>query len=299
MIILVFEKTIDGVCSVAENIKRRFPINTQVYVSSKISKDSLQKYNHPPLITGGWLFCCMSTVKIDILRTLVRIPGNNTILIEVQSSIILTSTKELLDSLHTDYKFIDNHKPPIETVSAYIKTQLPGTTDDVAGYLYNRYNGYMPDIVITVDTLKQFNFVTKDTIRKYGVPRNKYALYDLADCLLGVQTKITYEQAISIIYDYQYAFPKLLKYLKGVIDEYILVFTELEHGHPTYYDMKISNKTIAAMQPYRVQKIINNYNSVSMESLLYLQCRLDRLKTQRFTIYKLIALLQIYNRRSA
>ena len=126
--------------------------------------------------------------------------------------------------------------------------------------------------------------------------RHEHTLYELADYLVGINSKITYEDAIKVVYDYQFASQYLLKYLIGMIDACITVFDKMSLGSLTVEEVASGDKGLAAMAPYRIQQIMDGYESVSLEKLYYLKIRIDSIRQERFSLVRLIALLQL-NRR--
>lgn len=296
MILVVLEKTIDDICSVVGEIKKKYPPTAQVYITKKTTQSSLSRYTHPPLITGGWVFLCHSGISSTMVQALERLVGKNVILFSPTNSTELLSVENTLQQANVPYKIVDNHKPDVGKVIKYVQSELPGTTEDVAKYIYKRYGGYMPDIVVTVDALKRFSPITIYTVRRYGVERHEHTLYELADYLVGINSKITYEDAIKVVYDYQFASQYLLKYLIGMIDACITVFDKMSLGSLTVEEVVSGDKGLAAMAPYRIQQIMDGYESVSLEKLYYLKIRLDSIRQERFSLVRLIALLQL-NRR--
>ena len=295
MILVILEKTIDDICSICNEIKKKYPIASHVYINKKTTQSSLSRYTHPPLITGGWVFLCDFKVNSVIVQLLNKFNGKNIILFPVSSTHELLVVKDTLQQADTPYKIVDNRKPDIKRVVKYVQEELPGTTDDVAEYIYKRYGGYMPNIVVTVDSLKRFSKVTPYMVRKYGVEKHEHTLYELADYLVGTSNKLTYHDAVQVIYDYQFASQYLLKYLNSVIDCYIRVFDKIASGIVTVEDIASGDKDLANTAPYRIQQMMNAYDQVSLEKLYYIKVRLDNIKQDRFSLIRLIAILQLSN----
>lgn len=296
MIFVVLENTIDEICSVAGEIKKRYPATAQIYVNKKTTQGSLSRYAHPPLITGGWVFLCDSRISSTMVQALSRLEGKNIILFTPTNTAELLVVENMLQQANLPYKIVDNHKPSCDKVVKYIQQELPSATKEVAKYIYKRYGGYMPNIVVTVDSLKRFSSVTAYTVRKYGVARHEHTLYELADYLIGVNTKLAYEDAVRVVYEYQFASQYLLKYLSNTVDVYVSVFNKLAAGAITVDEVVAGDKALSGLAPYKVQQIMDGYEIVSLEKLYYLKIRLDGIKQERFSLMRLIALLQLHRR---
>ena len=103
MIFVVLENTIDEICSVAGEIKKRYPATAQIYVSKKTTQGSLSRYAHPPLITGGWVFLCDSRISSTMVQALSRLEGKNIILFTPTNTAELLVVENMLQQANLTY----------------------------------------------------------------------------------------------------------------------------------------------------------------------------------------------------
>lgn len=297
MHVALIENTIDDICSQLPKFKKNYPESCRVNLYSGSKDTVLTMLSQPPLLASGWLVLCHFIPTKDKLKKLKALPNFNLIIYCFDSQKKYAKFETVAKEIDLDYKLIDNLKPSKEDVIAYIMNNL-NTEVSVAEYLYNRYKGYLPDIIINVNALAALPIVTKETIRRYATKSNDFAIYDLASYLVGAETYINYKQAVKIVYQYRYGFSHLLSYLKDYVNEYLEVFKfidagELDSTNIENFKSSTSNKVIKEMHSYRLLKIIEHHSKVSTEKLLYLKHYLGELSTSAYSEYKLLLLLKI------
>ena len=299
MFIIILENTINNVCSEQAVFLKKYKPSERGYISKSIKLSDMVLYNQPPLTAGGWLLLCENDLSQSIFSMLKRLPDFNVILFNVSTRNSLNDLVIRLTSVGIQANVIDNLKPEKERVVRYIMENC-NSEEEVASYLYDRYSGYMPDIVTTVFYMRGFDVVTKANIRKYGVQRGKYAIFHLAEYLIGASTTINYKDAVRIVYDYQYNFAYLVKYLRGYVKQYIALFMDLESGDLSLKSLKSYKppKVLADVHEYQLKKMIENYQRVPLLHLIWLDKMLSQINGTPYSSIKLISLLAINNSKS-
>lgn len=294
MFIVVLENTINGVCSEVEVIKEAYNKHSMAIVKKDESLQSLKRFSQPPLTQRGWLLLCESDCSKSTLNSLKKLPWYNVCLFHVTSNRELNKLSELMKEEQIDFKLVDNLVPERRKVIDYVMGEI-NTERDVAGYLFDRYKGYMPDIVNTVYALKVLKNVTKVDVRKYGVQRNKYAIFHLAEYLLGINDLMTYKEAVKVVYDYRYNFQYLAKYLQTYTQQYIDVFSEVGVGNLTLSNLGSYTpiRSLKNLHQYQLKLMIENYERISMTKLVWLNCMISKLGSSSFSCIKLISILSV------
>lgn len=297
MIIILIERTLEGICSEKEAFYRKFSPQTRVHVTSKTEIDAIKCLQHPPLLQAGWLIEVDLNVDKTQLMKLGSLDDQNVILFTVENNKQFLKVKELLIKAKLKFRVIDNLQPSDEKLLRYVYSEL-NITEDAAKYLLNRYHRYLPDIIIAVNSLQRFELVDKKIIQRYAPAAKKVALYELIPYLIGYESRISYKQAVSLIYDFQYGNVYLLSYIVESLEQYIAVFEQIEAGNLSagnieQFKQSTSVSALKEINSYQLLKMIDSYSHVSMEKLYYFYYRIKSMKRDRFSLYRLIYLLKI------
>lgn len=296
MIILILEKTMEDVLSAKKPFYKRFPESTRKTITSGTSLSTIKTLEVPPFLQSGWLVEAEHTLDLSQLSTLGKLGDNNVILFTVETKKQLSEIREKLIKLKIGFKFIDNSDPGEENITGWILKTIK-TDKTTAKYIYNRYHGYLPKIVLATNSLIHFDRVTKQIVCRYAPPAKKYAMYQLADYLVGKESRVSYKDAVKIVQEYQYSTQSLVGYLMDTLDEYIEVFTLISLGNLTaenavQFKNSTTNRLIKDMNSYHLLMLIDSYNSISFDRLFYLKFRLSEIKKDRFSLFRLIFLLK-------
>lgn len=296
MIYILCENTVDGICSALEIFYKRFPESTRIRLNRTILQESLDAYKQPPLLANRWLFICPESLVQKNVRPLCQLASNNVVII---NTVTLTRGKELKENFEgydISVKLIDNTNIKPNIVVDYI-IQNGGCSEEVARYVYKRYNGYMPAIVRATQTLSLIPDTTKADVRLYTERGINYTLADLTAFLLGEQRKpMLAKDAIGVVYNFRYAMGYVSKYLQNQINTYLEVFKEMSEANLTLenidsYLKTTDNKTIKRLSPKRLAVIAGSFDRISVDKLLYINHYVQKLGNNSFSSYKLIVLI--------
>lgn len=294
MVVILVENFNNKELSMLQLFYEKFMEETRVTIYNAFDyENNKNKLEQPPLLANSWLIECTHTLDKLIIQKLVQLSETNLLIFKVTQKKV-TDIEDKLDALHIQYKIIYNETPEPEVVINFIMQQL-NISQEKASYLYNYCGKYTPKIVSAVYTLQSLDEITKLDIRRYVERGRQVTTYDLSSFLLGIDEKISYQDAIHIIYNYQYAMKHLLTYLIGVCDEYLCIFGLVSEGVLSLENFKdfrrnTTVKTIKGMKEYRLQKVIEAYNIVSVEKLIYLKAQLKKIPNTKFGATKLILL---------
>lgn len=297
MIYVLCENTIDNICSGLDAFNKKFPSSARIQLNREILSGSLDGYKQPPLIASRWLFICPETLVQRNVKPICELAVNNVVIIRTNT---LIKGREILEKFHdfnVDVKIINNMQIKPEQVVMYIRNTA-GCSEDIAKYVYKRYNGYMPAIIRATQTLSVLDEVTKYDVRKYTEHGINYTIADLGNYLIGEQRKfMSLEDAIGIIYNFRYAMGYLTRYLKDYIDDYLEVFKEMSEANLTTENVEkfittTDNKRIKKLSTKRLSVIAGSFDRVSVDKLMYIKHYLQGIGSTSYSSYKLITLVK-------
>lgn len=299
MIYILIEKTINGACSLLEELRSKYKTETIINLTNRTKLTSLDAYATKPLTSAGWLFVCHNNVEPNIhqrLAALSEVPGN-TVIFNVTNEKSARPIKERLNELDIRYKTVNNLHPDKEAIVQYILKNI-NTDYEVAEYLCERCGNYLPVIVDNVYLLNSFEYVTKEDVKRYTKAHNDLPIYSLMDFITQSDDNMTYSKAIKIVYQYRFGYSHLVTYLQESFNEYVEVYkvinaAELHYGNIASFIKETDNKTIHNLSEYKVRKILNAYSHTSFERLLFLNSHIQALKKSNpYEVFKLISLLK-------
>ena len=297
MIVLLLESPDNVITSVLDKLYKKYPKSCRAYVSRNTLYETISSYKRPPLLMPGWLIECSEKVTVSSLQQLNLVTDNNIIVIHVTSYKAYTEKQETLDSMGILYKKIDNSKIDKKDVIEYVYNNLDISYDD-AKFLYNRHNGYLKDVIHSVRVLKELGLVTRDVIKRYTLRTERCSLSDITPFLLGVDIGVAYDSMVALVYQYQYGFDFLLKFIQEQLGIYLAVFSDVSIGVLTlenYKDYKANtdNKKIKSLRDYQFARIIESHATVSHELLYTVYEYVSSLQSNREGMINLIKLLRI------
>lgn len=299
MIYILLENTINGACSLLEELRSKYKSETIVNLTRNTKLTSLDVYATKPLTSAGWLFVCHDCLESNICLRLNALADEqgNMVIFSTNSEKNAKPIRERLTDLKIKYKIINNLHPDREAVIQYVLKNL-NTEYDVAEYLCKRCGDYLPVIVDNVYLLDSLEEVTKEDIKRYTKAHNDLPIYSLMDFIMQSDDNMTYSKAIKIVYQYRYGYSHLVSYLQESFKEYVEVYkainsAELHYGNIASFIKETDNKTVHNLSEYKVRKILNAYSHTSFERLLFLNSHIQTLsKSNSYEVYKLIALLK-------
>lgn len=261
--------------------------------------DSLKKLKHKPLLSIGWLVIYQdTTVKKSFVKFLNELDNSNLILFRITNK---QKCDELLTSLKADkiaYKFINNYKLSEEKILNYVCANLNITKSD-AKYLCTRSGYYLPVVVKNVQTLRVLDKITKPLIRKYTEERKSIAIFDLVNYMIGLDSRVSYEDCMNLLYEYRYGFEHLLKSTLAQVNLYVKVFNLVLDGELTITNYKnkkseITDKEISNMHDFRLFKMIESFDKISYEYLILLQVKLKQISPKFYHgVFDFVSLLKL------
>lgn len=297
MILVVVEKTMDGICSAKNVFYQRYPKSARSYVTSYTDQNTLAKLQSPPLLQVGWLIEVDYNISKDILKRLSTLSDSNLVIINTENLKQFNAARETLVKLGLPFKMVDNRRPPDEKIRGYISQNL-SIAPKAAEYLVKKYDRYMPDIIRAVNDLRRYDYVDLQTAKSASPDKKGVALYEIIGYLLNYDSHISYEQAVSLVYDYRYGGSYLLSYVTETLEQYIEVFKQIELGNlsarnAAEFRKKTDNKKIKDLNEYQLLHMIEGHRYVPADRLYYLYLKVSSMKRNSYSLYRFIYLLKI------
>lgn len=255
--------------------------------------EDIAQYSRPPLISDGWLLICYKVNKA--LYDKLALQNNNTIIIKTDKRKEAVDLNYYLDEQAIPHKFIDNSVIKKEKVIEFIIKELSVTEKD-AEYLYKRHNGYLKEIKISVAALKNLPNVTQSDIKNFTIKRENISYFNVTEFLLGIaKPTVTYTKIVKMLYQYQYGIKHLIDYLIASTNDYLTVYAMIDSGKLTmknYLSVRNNIKELKNFSEYQLLKIIESYNQVSVDRLLFVNTTLKTIKKRKQGILGIISLLR-------
>ena len=297
--VIVLENTIDYVASVIPKFFKEYPESCRVHIYKSTPLSVISRLNQPPLLSVGWLVLVEDQLKDEAYKRLDSQKSNLVVIVEKYKS---QGNKRFnqLQQLGINVQVIDNLVPPKEEVQDFVMGSLNITSTN-AKRLVTRFKGDLPKLIENVDKLSILEKVTWADIEKYTTKREIKPIYTVGEWLLGLPSKASFEQVIKVIYQYRFGFGYLVKYLRGLLNQYYIVFKFVDSGElsmKNYVQFKqnTDEKIIKDMSDFELYTIIHNYSIVSMQKLIFLKDKLSQMRYDPFESYKLISLIKLNER---
>ena len=297
MIFILCENTIDSICSEMDKFYARYPESARVKITKEFFKENTSAYSQPPLTAERWLFICSGMYVKKNLTVLNTLAEKNVVLITCTTLAAGQEILEYYSEAENKPRIIDNTDPGEVKLIQYVMKEL-GTNQEIARYLCKRCGFYMPKIIRAVRTLSIKDSISRVDIRKYVPAGLQYNVYDLANWMIGNRRKyMTYEDAIGVVYEYRFGYKYLFKYLSDFFSAYLVVFKAVSNAELTEENVHsfVSNskdKSIKALSEKRVQVMVSTFSTISVDKLFFIQYHLAKINSNRFELYKLVALLK-------
>lgn len=290
MFVILYEKTSELAFSKKQDIIDRFHKKSVVYINSKKEIKDLETYKKPPFFNDGWLFVCSGKLDASLLEKLNKLESN-LILICVKTEEKLHDVLTILSPITKDVKVIDNHVISNKDMILFIQNELH-VDYSLAKKVLSMSGEYPPLVVRNVHNLGLLPEVTLETIKEYTISSSSTPIYELVDYLL-LRKNVKAKDAIKIIYDYRYGYSHLVKYLTSTLGKYITVFDLVTSGELSLenykeYQLSTKNEAIRKINTYQLQKIIESYQSVSIDWLYYVYYFVTTNAQKKESMYKLI-----------
>lgn len=299
MFVVLLENANNIVLSDVSVFLSKYPKSSIKYITRYTTAEELHALGSKPLLSLGWLIICQDlNIKKSYLKFLKELDYSNLILFRITNKQKCLDFISSLKADKTSYKFINNYKLDDEKILNYVHSNLNITKAD-AKYLCNRSGYYLPDIVKNVQTLRILDKITKPIIRKYTEERKSIAVYDLVNYLIGLDSRITYEDCMNLLYSYRYGFEHLVKTTLAQVTLYVKVYQLILDGELTIVNYKsqkenITDKDISGMHDFRLYKIIESFDKVSYDYLILLQIRLKQIPSNFYAgVLDFVLLLKI------
>lgn len=272
MFIVLLENRANVILSDLDFFKSRYAKSSIFEINSKTSLQDLGILQTKPLLNVNWLVVMQSgAIKRSHLIFLSKLEESILVVLRVNTE---EDSNKLITFLKTEkinFRFINNYKMSKEKVINFIVKSLK-VSESLAEHLYQRVNGYLPEIVLGVQTLKAVDDITIRKIDRYVEKRHTIPIYDLVNYLLGVNERVTYEECLSLVYEYRFGFQYLLKSVIQQLELLREVFLVTLAGEITIQNYKVkkselSNPDLAKMHDYRFFKMLELFDCVSYDYL--------------------------------
>lgn len=213
------------------------------------------------------------------------------------------SSKRELDKLsdllgNIPFEVRDNSKIDSKLVIEWIAKDL-NCAEDAAKELYNRCNGYLRSIDSNVSILRNLDSVTVSDVKKYVTRESRVRSFDVVNYLLiGSNCAFSYKDIVKYVYEYRYAFVWLLETIISSLELYAKIFLLETDGSLSLKNYRkflqtTDDKTLASIAEYRVVKILEMHEKVSLEYVYYLLSVLRTIPASNYSVYRLVELLRV------
>lgn len=296
MVFIVLEDKSNHVNSYYATILDRFPASVTVHVyDNKFEADKLQAYLQKPLLFKAWLII-LESIKFEVGQVKELSAAGNLVVYRVQSRAEASRLAERLG----DIQFVvhDNLRVAMEDIVGHVQKEI-NCDYAVAKLVYNRCNGYLPAIENSIIILKQLDSVNADVVRRYIPYRSRVRSFNVVEYLMvGPRCGYKYSEIVRYVYDYNNAFKWLLNTLISALKLYIKVYMLEADGSLSLRNyrsfLKLTNDSdLKQISEYKVMKILEMHESVSLEYLYYTLNYLESIPETHFGVYKLITLLKV------
>ena len=293
MNIILLEDSRFPVGSFIAKVRQKFPRSSTLYINNKNFFDNLETLREKPLLTK--CYCVITNEKLSEAQFKEIFKMDNLNIVHLSNKNKLQDVKDVLSNLNVKYNIVNNLKPPKEVVRQYVIEQL-GVSDADAKYICNRHKYHIPTIVNSVAVLSTFSVINRKTIKEYTVRFGNVSFYSLLDVLLGLDTKVSVQSAIKLIYSYRYGFGYILDFLKNELEKFLCIYDYMSRGLislANYMDFTpdIEDKVFRKIGEYQLKKIIEAYSILSYEKLYFIYLQVCKIKPSQSNIYKLVTLI--------
>lgn len=274
MIILLLEREDNLIDSFLDKIYSKVPKSCRQTVNKKTTHDIIKSYKQPPLLAAGWLLFVSTDVSDSQIKLLASIEGQNIILFKATTRKLFNETKETLTALSINYRIIDNYEISKSIIINYIQANLDISETD-AKYLARRQGYYPRNIVSAVYLLKSFGKIDKPIIKKFISENDNIPLYEIFNYVYKLpDCKLSYKDAVKLVYQYRYGFERIIKYLYDTSITYLHVFEFMADGRLTilnYKDFRADSHdtVIRDITEYQLSKIVSHFELISVEYLYF------------------------------
>lgn len=276
MIIVLLEKSDNLINSFLDKLYQRIPKSCRATINKKTSYEKIKSYEQPPLLTSGWLLIVSPEVTNAQIKLIDAISENNYVVFNCNTKKSFTDLQEKLIDLKITFKIVDNYKVSKEHIVKYIMENLK-VSEDNAKYLARRQNYYIRSVVSAVNILKTLPTVNRDAIKKYTSKNESIPIYEIFNYVFKLDNcKLSYTDAIKLVYQYRYGFSHVLSYLLDTCALYLYVFELMVDGQLTIQNYKdfrrdTADKKIKNITEYQLSKIVTHFDVISVEYLFFVQ----------------------------
>lgn len=262
------------------------------YIRDKVKLDQLSEFKKPPLFEQGW-FLIYKGLDRNIIRFLGSLDNNVTVF-QAFNKAKCEQLINILVECKLKYKIIDNLQISKDTKLDYIRRELHISGGDV-DYLYNRTRGYLRDLTNAVYALKHLRLVTRDDIKALVPKTARFGLVDIYNYMIGLsECKMSYEDAIKIVYKYRYGIEFLREFLLSKLKSQMLVYELMSSGELSINNYRgFKHKSLTEITEYQLYKIIEQNREVSFEYLYFLEINLSKIPNNSVGVLQLVNILQL------
>lgn len=270
------------------------PAISKKYVTSNNFTELIPILKTKPIMTNKWYVIIDPKLTIKQIKELMSFDNFNILMVD-NEKLFKSMKLDLIDE-GVNFKTYDNLNPPKEQVIKYILDHINTNDVEVAKYIYNRHDGYLPKIMESIALLGNLAEVTKKDVYKYTYAMNSMWLNDVLLCILGypLPGKSAKKRAVETLYEFRYGIKYVLSTMKKDISIIRYAFEEINAGRlslENYKEFESDNKDFKLLSNNRKEKIIDAYNYVSYRRVLKIQYALNHIEPNSFNMYKLIYLV--------
>lgn len=242
----------------SEGVIKKYPRSSVIETSG---------FNFPskrPILSDKWL------IRLKLGRSISRQLTNAAKIKDIANFIFVSDkhSDSVLRSLNDygfDYQVVDNLRPDIELLTAYVKNEL-GVADPVARHIVDRSNRYEPLIIKNVQLL---SLVTNKKLSRANV--DKY-LQDSSGVSFTYFYRFIllkegeYGKIVKLVYRYQNSLAILCNFLINKLKQDINLFQEIMDGNlcKDNYIAYAEQKKVSA---YTLQQAMLLFDKVTLETL--------------------------------
>jgi hypothetical protein len=299
LILIVLESKSNIILPFRAKMEQYYPESSRGEIRYRDAADSvLARFTRPPLFNDGWLINCDHRVTAGTLKRLEKAAGKNKILIKVTDrktlNDVCTNLKEL------NIRVINNYVLSREDVVNWIAEEL-GCSMDVANAVYVKTKGRISNVVDAVSTLSALDDITLNSVRRFVKKVDDFGPYDLMLWILGIPRfqRMTKEDSVRILRQYQYGIDWLVKYLVSQIGVYESVFLyalsgELSFANYKHFLQLTNDKVVSSLTEGQLKAVLGSFGVVPLEYVMWLKALLEGIDTKdRLAVYKLMQLIKL------
>lgn len=260
---------------VSNEIKEKFPYNCRMSITQATRYKEIEKLKDSPLLTKKWYVDISSNVNNILLSKVLTYNNIN---------VVRTSTSDYKEKLslcskYGECKFINALKLDRDSIKSFICNEL-NVDSELGDFIYERCNGYTPNILESVTLLKSLSKdIKKSDITKYVKPTPPVSVKSLFLHIIGLK-KIKQKSLVLFLYNFRYAIKYLKTELLKLFDIVIKIYNDLLEGNLDLSDIKgyISDNRLKVSDLFVIEILDSVVRNIPIENIYLLRYKIFQLE---------------------